>query len=60
MKKKVKAKPKSKKELSVIAMKAVQARRDKHPEWGAKGREAAETKKKKLEATPPTISSEES
>ncbi len=65
MKEKKKSKPKSKKELSEIARKAVQARRENHPEWGAKGREAAEAKKKKLEEkqkeeAPLTISSEES
>lgn len=65
MKEKKKAKPKSKKELSVIAQKAVQARREKHPEWGEKSRQVAETKKKKLEEKqkvaipPPTISSED-
>lgn len=47
-KEKKKKKAKSKKELSAIALRAVEQRRINYPDWGIKKRETEQAKKDKL------------
>ena len=51
MKSKKKKPKRTFKELSVSAQKAVETRREKHPEWGAIKRSTEQAKKEKLEAS---------